>query len=263
MPANPFRRPFPDRPFGRAVLIGHGRTAIFVFLALLFLVPVRQALAYGLVTFLVAVAYSLVTERLGVRRSGRRWTMARWTLDQAVLLLLVSAACFLLYNYTLGWSLLNLRVLLYIAIPTVLVGLLPIVFSGVAVQLHAEEANRRLAQKIDRNLTRGRELDEPKGAIRLGGDAGATIVPGSIIFGVADTPTATRVRTDAGEQRFAVGLDELVRQLSPYGIIQCHADYCVNPQRIEGVAADAQGLHLRMRGVAESVPVSKPYFPAP
>lgn len=138
MSGNPFRRPFPPRTFSRSVVIGHGRTALFVLVALLFVFHPLIALTYAALVFLVAVAYHYLSEKLGVVRAGRRWTLWRWTADQAILLFLVSTACFLLLNYYRNWSLLHLKVLLYITIPTVLVGLIPIVLSGIAVQAQAE-----------------------------------------------------------------------------------------------------------------------------
>ena len=135
---NPFSRPFPPRAFGRTVVFGHARTAAFVLLALLFLFPLPVALAYGLLVFLVAVAYTYLTQLGGVKRSGGGWTLWRWAVDQTILLFLVSTACFLLHNALNDWRLMSWRVLLYITVPTVLVGLLPIVASGMAVQYKAE-----------------------------------------------------------------------------------------------------------------------------
>ena len=136
---NPFGQPFPARPFGRSVVFGHGRTALFVLVALLFVYPVTTALAYAGVVFFTAVTYTFLTEQAGIHRAGPNWTLWRWTLDQACLLFLVSTACFLLYNAYRDWTLLSAKVLLFITIPTVLVGLIPIVLSGIAVQLHAQE----------------------------------------------------------------------------------------------------------------------------
>ncbi|MBB4080632.1 hypothetical protein GGR28_003267 [Lewinella aquimaris] len=256
---NPFRRPFPDRTFGRSVVLGHVRTAAFVFVALLFLFPVPRALAYGLVTFAIAVTYSYLTERLGVQRTGRQWTMARWTLDQAVLLLLVSAACFLLYNYTVGWTVLNLRVFLYISLPTVLVGLLPIVFSGVAVQLRAEGENQRLAVGLQPYLLRKAPPSTDE-AIHLGGVAGAEVVPQSIAYGTAISAKATRIYTDTGEQNLPLTLVEVVDLLASYGLVQCHIRYLVNPAKAGAVAADAQGVWIHFSGLDAAVPVGRTYL---
>ena len=227
MSRNPFCRPFPERPFGRGVLIGHARTAVFVFLACwLFLFDLPRSLAYGLVTFLVAITYAFVTDRLGVHRRGPRWTLARWTLDQAVLLLLVSTACFLLYNATVGWSVLNLRVLLYIMLPTVLVGLLPIIFSGIALQLRAEQDHQRVASRIQLTY--------------LGGAAGGNTEEG----------LAYVHEPDKGD---IYPSDALVR---------VHPDYRIDPNYLVAATADAQGVWLRLQGVDRSVPLHPAYFRA-
>ena len=243
---NPFRRPFPERRFGRSVVLGHLRTGAFVFVALLFLFPPLLALAYGAVTFLIALLYSYGTERLGVRRTGPRWTMARWTLDQAILLLFVSTACFLLYNATVEWSVLNLRVLLYITLPTVLVGLLPIVFSGIALQLRAEQDHQRTASRMQ--------------VYALGGGAGAENDPDATMLARRNGPDSLQLITASSSQEVKRSLEELAPELREQGLVRCHRDYFVDTKRIVAVSADAQGLRLRLRGVEESVPVTKEYF---
>ncbi len=248
---NPFLRPFPNRPFGRSVVIGHGRTALFVFVALwIFLFPLPRSLAYGAVVFIVAIAYSFVTDRLGIRRSGPRWTLLRWTVDQAILLLLVSTACFLLYNATVGWTVLNLRVLLYITLPTVVVGLFPIVFSGIALQVRAEQDHQRTASRIQVNsLSQG------------GGAAGAQQVEGGVIFARRTAPSTTTLHLPDHESRTRKQpIEQVAREFADRGVVRCHPDYLVDPARIVAVTADAQGLRLRLRGSDVTVPVSPDYF---
>ncbi|CAH1001786.1 hypothetical protein LEM8419_02693 [Neolewinella maritima] len=245
---NPFSRPFPERSFGRGIVIGHARTAVFVLLALwIFLFDLPRSLAYGLVVFAVAVAYSFVTDRLGVVRTGPRWTLLRWTLDQAVLLFLVSCACFLVYNATVDWSVLNLRVLLYITLPTVVVGLLPIIFSGVALQLRAEQEHQRTASRIQ------------VGA--LGGAAGAEPATEGVVFGRRSTPNSVTLHLTGGTTReMAQSIEQTDRELRQQGVVRCHADYLVDPRQIVAASADAQGLRLRLRGTEATVPVSPAYF---
>ncbi len=236
---NPFARPFPERPFGRSVLIGHGRTGLFVFIALLFLFPVGLALAYGLLTFLVAVGYHFITERLGVHRTGRNWTLFRWTLDQAVLLLLVSLSCFLLYNATRDWAVMNLQVLLYITVPTVLVGLLPIVVSGIALQLRAEGENQRVAGQMQLA-----SLSSP-----------ATPGAGEAIY-------ARQLDHTLVEVHYRDGRKKSMEEEDVSGLVRCHPEFLVNPEFISSVSADAQGLRVRVPGAPQAIPVTPPYYRA-
>ncbi|WP_420459687.1 LytTR family transcriptional regulator DNA-binding domain-containing protein [Neolewinella sp.] len=248
---NPLLRPFPNRPFGRSVVIGHGRTALFVFMALwIFLFPLPRSLAYGAVVFVVAVAYSFVTDRLGVNRSGPQWTLLRWTIDQAILLLLVSTACFLLYNATVGWTVLNLRVLLYITLPTVVVGLFPIVFSGIALQVRAEQDHQRTASRIQvSSLSQG------------GGAASAKKAEGGVVSAQRTATSTTTLHLPGHESRtLDQPIEQVARELADRGVVRCHPDYLVDPARIVSATADAQGLRLRLRGSDATVPVSPAYF---
>ncbi|WP_116106480.1 LytTR family DNA-binding domain-containing protein [Lewinella sp. IMCC34191] len=251
---NPFSRPFPERPFSRPVVIGHGRTALFVFIALLFIFSIGQALAYGLIVFAVALAYHLVTEQIGVRRTGPKWTMAKWTLDQAVLLLLVSAACFLLYNYTRDWAVMDLQVFLYIAVPTVLVGLLPIVFSGLAVQIRAEREHQKVASRLQLSVIGGNGNNSPLGNGQPSGEG----TPDSIVVGHQPrAKSKTTIYFESGrEKEIDQPLDVIETEYAYDGLLRCHPQYSVNPDHILAVTADAQGLRLTVHGTTLKVPVT-------
>ncbi|PPK88821.1 LytTr DNA-binding domain-containing protein [Neolewinella xylanilytica] len=255
---NPFSRPFPERLFGRQVIIGHGRTALFVFVALLFIFPLARALAYGLIVFAVALAYHFITERLGVRRTGPKWTMAKWTLDQALLLLFVSAACFLLYNYTVGWSVMNLEVFLYIAVPTVLVGLLPIVTSGLALQIRAERENQKVASRLQLSLIGSTGGVAPVSAGKPSGEGS----PDSIVVGYQPRLVKrTTIYFESGRRKeIEQSLDIIEKEYAYDGLLRCHPHYSVNPDHILGVTADAQGLRLTVQGTSVKVPVTADNF---
>ncbi|MGB3801575.1 MAG: LytTR family transcriptional regulator DNA-binding domain-containing protein [Lewinella sp.] len=254
---NPFSRPFPERLFSRQVVIGHGRTGLFVFIALLFIFSIGRALAYGLIVFAVALAYHLLTEKLGVRRTGPKWTMAKWTFDQAILLLLVSAACFLLYNYTVNWTVMNLEVFLYIAVPTVLVGLLPIVFSGLAVQIRAEREHQKVASRLQLSVI-GSNSRTTLGPGQPAGEG----APDSIVVGHQPrTKSRTTIYFESGRQKeIDQPLDIIETEYAYDGLLRCHPQYSVNPDHLLAVTADAQGLRLTVQGTALRVPVTADNF---
>ena len=255
---NPFSRPFPERLLGRRVVIGHARTALFVFVALLFVFPIARALAYGLVVFGVALVYHFVTERAGVQRTGPNWTMAKWTLDQAFLLLLVSAACFVLYNYTVNWSVLSAEVFLYIALPTVLVGLLPIVISGFAVQMRAEQEHQKVASRLQLSVIGNKKGMPPASPGQPAGEG----APDSIVVGHQPrTARRTTVYFESGRRKVIdSSLDVIEREYAYDGLLRCHPHYSVNPDHILAVTADAQGLRLTMQGTPVKVPVTAEHF---
>ncbi len=255
---NPFSRPFPDRLFSRRVVIGHGRTALFVFVALLFIFPIGRALAYGLVVFTVALVYHFFTEQLGVHRTGRRWTMAKWTLDQALLLLLVSGACFLLYNYTVGWSVMNLEVLLYIAVPTVLVGLLPIIVSGLALQIKAEQTNQKVASRLQLSVIGESAVAKRRQPMGPAGEG----APDDIVIGYQprSVPHTTIYFSSGRTKEVPQPLDVIEREYAYDGLLRCHPHYSVNPDHVLGVTADAQGLWLTVQGSSVKVPVTAENF---
>lgn len=255
---NPFSRPFPERLFGRQVVIGHARTAAFVLVALLFIFPVGRALLYAVAIFVFAVAYHYGTELLGARRSGPRWTMANWTLDQGILLLLVSGLCFLLYNASRDWSVMQPEVFLYIALPTVLVGLLPIVVSGIAVQLRAEQENQKVASRVQLSVI-GSQNGRTAPAAGAKSNEGS---PDSIVVGhqPRDRSVTTIYYRSGRSQTIDQPLDVIEKEYAYDGLQRCHPRFSVNPDHIVSVTADAQGLRLSVAGAPLRVPVTARYF---
>ncbi|NJC25670.1 LytTR family DNA-binding domain-containing protein [Neolewinella antarctica] len=269
-PKNPLRRPFPDREFGRAIVFGHARTALFVFLALYFLRPLGLqfgenalwiSVGYAGVTFAIAVAYSWFTNRvLGWRRTGEDWTLGRWILDCAGVLFFITVGNFVYYNALVDWSAFSLLVFGSIALPTIAIGLFPIAFSGMALQLRAERDNQRTASSLSR-IT-GRFTPAPS-APRLTDLAdNLSLDPGNILFCEA-RQNYVRVgylrEGHFAEETIRATLAETADKLSNSTVIRCHRSYLVNTDHIAAVRGNAQGLKVNLVGTEEEVPVSRSY----
>lgn len=209
---NPFRRLYPERPLGRTALMGYARTAVFVLIALLFIFPWFLALSYGLLVFAVIVSYAYITERwLGIKRYGPGWTLGRWTLDQGILLLLVSVACFFLYNYTVGWTLMDARVLLYVTLPTVAVGLLTVALGGAAVQLRAEDQYQRIASRLQVPLLRAASVASEEELVAVHPDYEVDL---SQVVGVQATAQGLRIRLREERHAPVPAREDFLRRLT-------------------------------------------------
>lgn len=268
---NPFRRPFPDRDFDRAQVAGLGRIAVFVAVFLYLFRPFGRGhvsnlwaicLGYGLVTFTVAVAYHYVTDRwLGWRRSGERWTLGRWLLDCGLLLFFIALGNFLFYNALVGWTLLDPVVFLAVAGPTVLVGLFPIAFSGLAIQLRAEREHQHTAAGV---AARPPAPFRPRTERPVALADDLTVAPADVLFCEARR-NYVRVVYDTGatatERTVRTTLAAVAEQLGAERVLRCHRSFLVNADRVVAATGNAQGLQLRLAGWAESVPVSRTFVP--
>lgn len=269
---NPLNRPFPDREFGRNILMGMARISIFVFCALYLLRPlgfnasgniVLVCLGYGLVTFLVSTSYAWATERfLGWRRSGVGWTLGKWILDCGLLLAFISAGNFVYYNWLVGWTAFSAIILAYITLPTVVIGLFPIAFSGIAIQLRAERVNSRAAEGFLGALLPAQAPTTTAPQLVSLGEGSLTIDPGSIVFCESRQNYVRCVFLSQGktqEETIRATISSVEAQLLTFGVIRCHRSYLVNPAHIRRATGNAQGLRLEMVATDEEVPVSRAY----
>ena len=273
---NPLRRPFPDRIFGSAVLWGHARTGIFVFAVLYFAQPFGidfgadnflVSLGYGLVTFLLGITYSYVTEKyLGVRRSGPEWTLGRWVLDCGRLLLLISVGNYFYHNLLTGYANFSLWILVAVALPVTLVGLLPILFSGTFIQMQAERDNQRTATLLARLGSRVPTSSAPAASPPITLAENVQVNPATLAFCEAAGASVRVVKSNEDgtveDRTLRTDLTTMEAALTDTTLIRCHPRYLVNTQRVTSARADAQGLRLSLAGITEEVPVSNAYVPA-
>ncbi len=268
---NPFKRPFPDREFGRDTIIRMLWVSVFVFCALFFLRPLGMHVAgnllltcfgYALVTFMVATAYAFITTRvLNWKKSGDNWTLGNWILDSGLLLASISVGNFFFYNFTVNWSAFSLLVLGTITVPTVIIGLFPIAFSGMAVQMRAERENQRTAGQLLLAATRQQNYLPPAKLVQLG-ESDFYVDPGALLFCEARQNYVRCVYLQEGqanEETIRATLSGLETALQRAGMLRCHRSYLVNTRHIRAARGNAQGLRLDLVGTEEDVPVSRAY----
>jgi len=275
LPANPLNRPFPDREFGRETIIGAARVGAFVFFALFLLRPFGMhvkgnlpltCLGYALVTFAVSILYAYVTDRwLGWKKSGDGWSLWKWILDCALLLFFISVGNFIFYNATVGWTAFAPIVLATITVPTVIIGLFPIAFSGMAVQLRAERENHREAKMIRRAA--GSSMVRPGGRdaapVLIALTDSFSVSPDALLFCEARQNYVRIVYFREGvaaEEIVRATLSGVVERMAAMvPLLRCHRSYLVNAAVIREARGNAQGLKLSIVGTEEEVPVSRAY----
>ena len=267
---NPLSRPFPDRDFTPRRILGHVYIGAFVFFMLYVMKPVGvrfeqdallTSLGYGLVTVVVATLYDVVSHYVfRIRKSGPDWTLGWWVIDCGLLLACIAIGNFLFYNYTVGWTAFAWEVLALIAIPTTLIGLFPIAFSGMAVQIRAEREHQKTAAQLvvaDKTTP-----FKPARTVRLPGGEEA-VDPGKIVLAESQGNYVRVVYEpedgETAELRLRATLKAVEEALADAEILRCHRSFLVNPAYILSATGNAQGLRLKLRGVGEEVPVSRAY----
>ena len=248
--------------------------SIFVFAVLYLLRPygvrtgqnfLLTCLGYGLVTFLVSITYSFVTTHLlGWRKSGDGWTLGKWILDCGLLLALISIGNFVFYNYTVNWSAFDPVVLATITVPTVIIGLFPIAFSGMAVQLRAERENQRVAGEVQLANVAGEKIFSPA-QLRSLAEGALMIDPANMLFCESRQNYVRCVflrQGEVAEETIRATLVAVATDLEGSPLLRCHRSYLVNPLHVRQARGNAQGLKLELVGTEEVVPVSRTYVGA-
>jgi len=273
---NPLTRPFPDREFSRETIIGMLRVSVFVFCALYFLRPngmhvegsfFMTCVGYAVVTFIVSSFYAWCTERvLGCKRSGDGWVLWKWVLDCGLLLALISMGNFVFYNFTVGWTAFSGLVLVGITVPTVLVGLFPVAFSGMAIQLRAERENQRTAGELllasARPAAPASPPEDPTSRLVTLGESEFSLDPDNLLYCESRQNYVRCVflrNGEVAEETIRATLIGIEAQLNGRAMLRCHRSYLVNPNHIRQARGNAQGLRLELVGTEEEVPVSRAY----
>ena len=152
-------------------------------------------------------------------------------------------------RYSLAGMLLN----------TLIVGIFPVIFSGLVSQVKAASTNEKLASQTQ--IKRDTTVAEKNAAILKVNEV--EIQEGNILFAEAQQNYVAIYYKDGNnvkKELYRITLKEL-EDLLGSDIVRCHRSYLVNLKQVENVKGNAQGLRLSMVGFTEKmVPVSRSHL---
>lgn len=253
--------PFPDRsPFTATVksLIGIG---IFVALFLFILQPFGingtgyqmfwACAGFGAVTVVFGLVFDIcIRFILRLRSDLPSFTLWKWILQSAVLLLWIAVGnyAFLQLISNDQWSTPGLLGMMW---NTLIVGLFPIVFSGIMVQLRAAKRNQGIASGLRQSHPTEKQgpASIPEQCILVFAEAMQNYVALHYKTGTDITKTVERNT-----------LQNTMAQITDTKVVRCHRSYIVNMALVSEVSGNAQGLKLKLTGVDDEIPVSRSYI---
>lgn len=263
------KEPFPDRASFKQSFMGLLGVSVFVssFLYLLRPFGISGAsdvlflvcLGFGLVTLVFGTIFDLVIRYLlKIKTDEDSWTLGKWILQSIVLLLWIALGNYLFLlalsegnweRYSLAGMLLN----------TLIVGIFPVIFSGLVSQVKAASTNEKLASQTQ--IKRDTTVAEKNAAILKVNEV--EIQEGNILFAEAQQNYVAIYYKDGNnvkKELYRITLKEL-EDLLGSDIVRCHRSYLVNLKQVENVKGNAQGLRLSMVGFTEKmVPVSRSHL---
>ncbi len=261
--------PFPDRATVKQSFIGLLGVGAFVCLFLFILRPFGIqgtqgnlwwiCAGFGGVTVLFGFVFDLfVRFVLKINTDEDSWTLGKWIFQGILLLLWIAVGNYLFLVYLSGW-IWDQYSLSSMLINTFIVGFFPILFSGMWSQIKAVKNHQEVASHL-KPKTHKSEESEQKVLINE-----FELAPKDLLFAESQQNYVAIYYLDARreprKQLERCTLKELEQLLSDSGILRCHRSYLVNPDWIQSIRGNAQGLRLKIQGIEEEeVPVSRSYI---
>lgn len=273
-----FNAPFPDRASAKKTTISLLGIGLFVSLFLYLLRPFGMAnfaneqllllicAGFGAVTIVCGLLFEFASRYVfRVRTDVPSWTLAKWMLHSAMLIALIALGNFLYINAIMSWEGFTPLLLLQMLGNTLLVGIFPLTFSGLMMQLRAARNNQQSADALKPELAAHTAMDDATVVLTASGSQELKVHTKSLRYAEAMQNYVAVYYEENGALtreilRSTIGNMEVELANSP--MVRCHRSYLVNIDAIEKVAGNAQGLKLSLADVSEQiVPVSRSYIP--
>lgn len=268
------QRPYPiDKSVPRVLLIS-ALFGLFVFVFLRLFEPFginNLLLGKTFICFLFGAwcALALLLLNFVVVRSLPRWfDESRWTVGKELLWVMLHCALIGIGNTFVaifaGLTQWSWNILLTYEIYTVAVGIFPITISVLLTELRLKHQYQSASAELNTHLPNASAAD-PITTVTLPSDnrnEALTVATAALVcLEAADNYVTVYHHADSGTVRKTVlrsTLKAQEEQLSGAGtFFRAHKSYVVNCAHIERVSGNAQGYRLHLRGMGETVPVSR------
>ncbi len=221
---------------------------------------------FGIITVVVALIFDFfVRYILKIKRDEPSWTLKKWIIHMFILLILISLGNYAYYVYLAGLGNISWADFWAMGIYTVSVGIFPVVFSGLLIQINSSNQNQVQAEGLKTSFPKENIHYE---VIHLFSDNKNQDfqIPTNDVFFIEAMQNYVSVcyYKDGKIQKELLRntIKNMEDQLEATVLIRCHRSYIVNSDLIENVEGNAQGLRLSLKNLEDfEVPVSRKYIP--
>jgi hypothetical protein len=270
-----FSQPFPEQNTFLQNTVSLGGIGLFIALFLYLFQPFGMGntranlllicLGFGLVTFVCGFLFDLFLRFvLRIHTDIQAWTFGKWLLTMLLLLIFIAIGNYFYINWLAGRTNWDFFGLLQVTAYTFLIGLFPVLFSGLMIKLKSEKAFKAEAGKIhpsaageivgaetiDFRISAREEVKIPVRQLRY-----LEVVHNyvQVYYVEAEQLKQLSMRTT---------ISQVEKEIRQDHILRCHRSFMVNLHAIEAVEGNAQGLKLKLRQVSDKeIPVSRTYIP--
>jgi len=115
--------------------------------------PFWICLWFGIVTIVAGIVYDLFgLYVLKLAKDMPSWTLWKWILNATFLVLFIGICNYLFMTFLMGWETFVWKRFFYTVYSTLAIGIFPIIFSGLMVQMNAYKRNQKQAENIQSAL---------------------------------------------------------------------------------------------------------------
>ncbi len=220
---------------------------------------------FGLITILISFIFDFtIFYILKIDRTLPSWTLIKWIISVLVLVILISIGNYAYILY-ISESPAVMPHFIEVMFTTMIVGIFPIVFSGLIIQLNANKKNQIHAAHLQTHFP----VESVKDKIihfPSNNKNQELALPIQKVFYLE----AMQNYVSVCYQKDGQVKKELIRntiknieiQVNESSLMRCHRSFIVNSDLIEKVEGNAQGLRLSLRDLEdEIIPVSRKYIP--
>jgi hypothetical protein len=231
--------------------------------------PELVCLAYGGVTFFCCTTHNwFLTYALRIETDSPNWSLWKWSLSMLGLLVWIAVGNVCLMDWLYPHFQLTWASFLVMLRDTLLLGTIPVVVSGLLIQLRAARRFQAEAQTLDSKPKPepNTEADEQTITFAVSAEQNQTLTCDQIAYVQAmQNYVVVHYHTrSGGTEKMTVRdtISNTLQALVGSSVVRCHRSYLVNYAKVAQVEGNAQGLKLRLSGFADvSVPVSRSYVP--
>lgn len=267
--------PFPDRSSAKhsfRTLLGVGLfVSVFLFVIRPFGIRGDDTLlllicsGFGMITLVFGWLYDVLFRFvLKVRTDLPSWTLGKWVLQSMGLLVWIALGNYIYVQILFHVPDFTLSFLFEMILNTLFVGIFPVVFSGLMIQMRAIRANQEKAEEMQPQVEQ--HALHTASLVQLTPEANRQVALSSMDIRFVEAMqnyVTVHFMVDGALQKELLRstIASMETQLKDTAVVRCHRSYLVNVDAIEQVSGNAQGLKLRLQDVAEQeVPVSRSYI---
>ncbi len=282
---NKLNEPFPARQGVKQNRIDTAYVSLFVAGFLYFFNPFRleimpmglelAALGFGLVTYICSLSFEWFMQSvIRIRTDLPSWTLWKWILFTAGLVCWIAIGNFTFLVLSIpeafGWS-----HFVGMLRGTLMVGITPIIISGMLIQIRATQVNQKDAHQIE-SFAKHQSAKENENVSEASDNLVIDLEVGS---GSSLNLTVESIRAVEAMQNYVMvyhydskadqikesiirsTLAAVADQLEKSSVIRCHRSFLVNLEHVDKVEGNAQGLKLTLRKMGrKTIPVSRSYI---